>query len=85
MRAVGIKIGKYDQNNKYVNVQKELNSNLQYKNKENQKIQNPNQKPAVIQVWQPNTIMHPPDQNAEYDIMDKNQSLRDLPLILEDI
>jgi hypothetical protein len=36
-------------------------------------------------VWQRNTLMHPSATNAEYDAMDRGQTLKSFDMILEDI
>ena len=36
-------------------------------------------------TWIRNTLFHPPEFNHEYDCMDKNQTLKNLTAILEEI
>lgn len=39
----------------------------------------------LLNVWQKNILMHPSVTNAEYDAMDRGQTLKTFNMILEDI
>jgi hypothetical protein len=39
----------------------------------------------LLDIWEKNTLMYPPEFNAEYDVMDRNQTLKNLLQIIEEI
>ena len=42
-------------------------------------------KKTLLISWQRNTLLYPPDFNAEFDVMDRNQELRNFAQINEDM
>ena len=69
------------ENDSMYNVKMHENKMMQ-QGKKAEKMKN---KKPLINLWEVNTFLHPTDLNQNYDVMDKNRLLRDLPTILEDI